>query len=141
HKLVAPYQAVAAADRHFIVGATTPPNWTAFCRVVGLGPLETDPRFADANARRRNREALVKAIENVTRTKTAEHWLALLRKAGVPCGEIAEYGDVFNDEQLLARKSFVDLEHPVLGTVRGLGSPIRLGRTPVRHRRAGPRLG
>ena len=33
------------------------------------------------------------------------------------------------------------LEHPVLGTVRGLGSPMRLGRTPVRHRRAGPRLG
>ena len=141
HKLVAPYQAVAASDRHFIVGATTPPNWTAFCRVVGLEPLETDARFADANARRRNREALVVAIEKMTRTKPAEHWLALLRTAGVPCGEIADYGDVFNDEHLLARKFFVDLEHPVLGTLRGLGSPMRLGRTPVRHRRAGPRLG
>src|SRR5207247_6986705 len=61
HKLVAPYQAVAASDRHFIVGATTPPNWTAFCRVVGLGTLETDAPFADANTRRRNREALVLA--------------------------------------------------------------------------------
>ena len=141
HKLVAPYQAVAASDRHFIVGATTPPNWTAFCRVVGLGPLETDPRFADANARRRNRDALVEAIERVTRTKPAAHWLALLRKVGVPCGEIADYADVFNDEHLLARKFFVDLEHPVLGTLRGLGSPMRFGRTPVAHRRAGPRLG
>jgi crotonobetainyl-CoA:carnitine CoA-transferase CaiB-like acyl-CoA transferase len=141
HKLVAPYQAVAASDRHFIVGATTPPNWQAFCGAIGLGPIETDPRFADANARRRNREALVLAIERVTRTKPAEHWLALLRKAGVPCGEIADYRDVFNDEHLLARKFFVDLEHPVLGTLRGLGSPMRLGRTPVAHRRAGPRLG
>ena len=141
HKLVAPYQAVAASDRHFIVGATTPPNWTAFCRVVGLGPLETDPRFADANARRRNRDALVEAIERVTRTKPAAHWLALLRKVGVPCGEIADYADVFNDQHLLARKFFVDLEHPVLGTLRGLGSPMRFGRTPVAHRRAGPRLG
>src|SRR5256886_9815969 len=44
HKLVAPYQAVAAADRHFIVGATTPPNWTAFCRVGGPGALESDSR-------------------------------------------------------------------------------------------------
>ena len=141
HKLVAPYQAIAAADRHFIVGATTPPNWTAFCRVVGLEPLETDPRFADANARRRNREQLVAAIEKVTRTRPAEHWLGLLRTAGVPCGEIADYHDVFTDAHLLARQFFVDLEHPVLGTVRGLGSPMRLGRTPVRHRRAGPRLG
>jgi crotonobetainyl-CoA:carnitine CoA-transferase CaiB-like acyl-CoA transferase len=141
HKLVAPYQAVAASDRHLIVGATTPPTWTAFCRVLGLGGLESDPRFADANARLRNRAALVAEIEEVTRTKPAGHWLGLLREAGVPCGEIADYGDVFDDPHLLARNFFVDLEHPVLGTLRGLGSPLRLERTPVRHRRAGPRLG
>jgi crotonobetainyl-CoA:carnitine CoA-transferase CaiB-like acyl-CoA transferase len=103
--------------------------------------LETDPRFADANARRRNRAALIALIEDVTRTKPAAHWLGLLRKAGVPCGEIADYRDVFDDPHLLARKFFVDLEHPVLGRVRGLGSPLRLTRTPVQHRRAGPRLG
>src|SRR5438309_4510949 len=141
HKLVAPYQAVAASDRHFIVGATTPPNWKAFCGVVGLGSLEADQRFVDANARLRNREELVPAIEKVTRTKPAEHWLALLREAGVPCGEIADYSDVFNDEHLLARKFFVDLEHPVLGTLRWLGSLMLLGRSPVRMCRAGPRLG
>ncbi len=141
HKLVAPYQAVAGSDRHFIVGATTPPNWSAFCRVLGLAPLETDARFADANARRHHRAELVAAIERVTRTKPAAHWLGLLREAGVPCGEIADYRDVFADPHLLARKFFVDLEHPVLGTLRGLGSPLRLERTPVRHRRAGPRLG
>jgi len=141
HKLVAPYQAVAASDRHFIVGATTPPNWTAFCRVLGLGALESDSRYGDANARRHHRAELVAAIEQVTRTRPAAHWLALLRDAGVPCGEIADYGNVFEDPHLLARKFFIDLEHPVLGALRGLGSPLRLERTPVRHRRAGPLLG
>lgn len=141
HKMLAPYQAVASSDGHFIVGATTPPNWTAFCRVLGLGGLESDSRFADANARRRNRVDLIAEIERITRTKPSAHWLELLRKAGVPCGDIADYGDVFTDPHLLARKFFVDLEHPVLGTLRGLGSPMRLERTPVRHRRAGPRLG
>jgi crotonobetainyl-CoA:carnitine CoA-transferase CaiB-like acyl-CoA transferase len=141
HKLVAPYQAVAASDRHFIVGATTPPTWVSFCRALGLDALETDARFADANARRRNRPALVALIEQVTRTRPAAHWLGLLRDAGVPCGEIADYRDVFEDPHLVARNFFVDLEHPVLGTLRGLGSPLRLERTPVRHRRAGPRLG
>jgi crotonobetainyl-CoA:carnitine CoA-transferase CaiB-like acyl-CoA transferase len=141
HKLVAPYQAVAASDRHFIVGATTPPNWTAFCGVLSLSAAESDPRFADANARRRNRAALIALIEDVTRTKPAAHWLELLRDAGVPCGEIADYQDVFEDPHLAARQFLVDLEHPVLGTLRGLGSPLRMERTPVRHRRAGPRLG
>lgn len=141
HKLLAPYQAVASSDGHFIVGATTPPNWTAFCRALALGALESDSRFADANSRRRHRVELIAEIERITRTKPSAHWLELLRKAAVPCGDIADYGAVFTDPHLLARKFFVDLEHPVLGTLRGLGSPVRLERTPVRHRRAGPRLG
>lgn len=141
HKLVAPYQAVAASDRHFIVGATTPPNWTAFCRALGLGALERDKRYAEANGRRRNRQDLIGEIEQVTKTKPAAHWLGVLREAGVPCGEIADYGDVFNDPHLTERGFFVDLPHPALGTLRSLGSPLRLERTPVRHNRAGPRLG
>ena len=141
HKLVAPYQAIAAADRHFIVGATTPPNWTAFCRVLGLEGLERDPRYADATLRRHNRDSLIAAIEAITATKPAAHWLAALRAAGVPCGEIADYGDVFSDPHLVARQFFMDLPHPRLGAIRGLGSPLRLERTPVRHRRSGPLLG
>ena len=141
HKLVAPYQAVAASDGHFLIGATTPPTWKAFCRTLGLESLENDRRYIDASLRRRNREALIPTIESVTRTKTAAEWLAALRAAGVPCGEIADYGDVFADPHLVARGFFIDLPHPSLGTVRGLGSPLRLARTPVRHARAGPRLG
>ena len=141
HKLVAPYQAIAASDRHFIVGATTPLTWAAFCRVLGLAALESDSRFTNANTRQRNRPALIALIEQVTRTKPAAHWLGLLRDAGVPCGEIAGYREVFDDPHLAARKFFVDLEHPVLGNLRGLGSPLRLERTPVRHQRAGPLLG
>src|SRR3954466_16327682 len=52
HRLVGPYQAIRAADAHFVIGATTPPNWSAFCRALGLEHLERDPRFADATLRR-----------------------------------------------------------------------------------------
>lgn len=141
HKLVAPYQAIRAADGHFIVGATTPPNWTAFCAALGLAALEHDPRFADATRRRANVSALIPLIEEVTATRPMAHWLALLRQAGVPCGEIADYGTAFADPHLEARGFFSELDHPTLGRIRGLGSPLRLGRTPVRLERAGPLLG
>src|SRR6266849_7661141 len=88
HKLVGPYQAVRAADAHFVVGATTVPTWRSFCAALGLGRLERDPRFADGTLRRRNTEELIPLIEEVTATRPAAHWLALLRGAGVPCGEI-----------------------------------------------------
>jgi len=141
HKLVGPYQAIRASDEHFVIGATTAPNWTAFCRALGLEKLERDPRFSDATLRQRARDTLIPLIEEVTATRPAAHWLALLRDAGVPCGEIQDYGRVFNDPHLLAREFFVDLEHPRLGTVRALGTPLRLESSPAEIRRAGPMLG
>jgi len=141
HKLVGPYQAVAASDHHFVVGATTPPTWTAFCGALGLAHLEHDPRFADGTLRRRNAGALIPLIEEVTAARPAAHWLATLRAAGVPCGEISDYGAVFEDPHLEGRGFFVDLPHPTLGSVRALGTPLRLGSSPLRIERAGPLLG
>lgn len=141
HKLVAPYQAVASADGHFIIGATTPRNWTSFCRVLGLEHLEKDERFASASRRRANVKELIPLIEAVTRLHPVAHWLAKLREAGVPCGEIADYDAVFSDPHLSARGFFVDLPHATLGSVRSLASPVRLARTPPRLERAGPLLG
>ncbi len=141
HNFIAPYQAVRSADGHFIIGPTSAPNWTAFCRVLGLEPLESDPRFADGVSRKRNVDALIPLIEAVTATKPTAHWLEALRGAGVPCGEVRDYGEVFTDPHLLERGFIADLAHPKLGTVRGLGSAIGLTRTPPRIGHAGPALG
>jgi formyl-CoA transferase len=141
HKLVAPYQAVRAADGHFVVGATTPRNWASFCRVLGLDRIERDERFADAASRRRNVRELIPLIEEVTRVQPMAHWLERLREAGVPCAEIQDYGQVFADPHLRARGFFRDVRHAALGDIRALGSPIGLTRTPPRVERAGPLLG
>ena len=141
HKLVAPYQAVRAADGHFVLGATTPPNWAAFCRALGLVSLERDVRFADATARRAHADQLIPLIEEVTATRPAAYWVDALRAAGVPCGEIADYGAVFNDPHLAARDFFVDLVHPRLGRLRALGTPLRFETSRAAFERAGPLLG
>ena len=141
HKLVAPYQAVRAADRYIVIGATTPPNWTAFCRALGIERLERDARFADATQRRAHADQLIPLIEEITATRPAAHWLERLRAAGVPCGEIADYAAVFNDPHLAARDFFVDLAHPRLGTLRALGTPLRFETSQATIERAGPLLG
>ena len=141
HRLLAPYQAVRSADGYFILGATTPPTWTGFCRALGLGSLEHDPRFDDGNRRRANIGELIPLIEAVTTTRPSAHWLSVLRAAGVPCGEILDYGRVFTDPQLRGRGFFAELAHPTLGPVTALGSPLRLPASPLRIERAGPGLG
>jgi len=48
---------------------------------------------------------------------------------------------VFADPHLSERGFFVDLPHPRLGSVRALGTPLRLRSSPARIARAGPLLG
>ena len=108
---------------------------------MGLERLRRDERFADANRRRRNRDVLIRAIEDVTITKPKDHWIAVLRAVGVPCAPIQDYGRVYTDPHLLARDFFWDAPHPTLPAVRQLGSPMRFSDSKVRRGRAGPRFG
>jgi crotonobetainyl-CoA:carnitine CoA-transferase CaiB-like acyl-CoA transferase len=141
HQSTAPYQAFRAADGHFTAGVPSPVLWTAFLRVLGLEELEGDPRFATNADRHANRDELAGLIEEVTAERDRAHWIAAFQAAGVPCGAIQTYDQVFADPQLTAREFFWDAPHPTLGEVRQLGSPMRLGATPTRRDGAGPRLG
>jgi formyl-CoA transferase len=141
HQNNAPYQAVRAADGYFTIGATSRRNWEAFCEALGLEKLIDDERFSDTNSRHKHRDVLIPLIEAVTQTAPKEHWIEVLDRAGVPCAPIQDYGQVFNDAHLLARKYFWDAPHPTLGSVRQLGSPMRFSRTQTRREKAGPLFG
>jgi crotonobetainyl-CoA:carnitine CoA-transferase CaiB-like acyl-CoA transferase len=141
HQTSAPYQALRASDGFFTIGATSVPNWRALCKVLGLAHLENDPRFAKNHLRHQNRHALIPLIEEVTAAGPAAHWVAALSEAGVPCGPLHSYDQVFNDPHLNDRKFFQDAPHKKLGPVKQLGSPMRLSETPPQMRSAGPLLG
>jgi formyl-CoA transferase len=132
---------VRSADGHVTIGAVTSKTWDAFCRALGLDELLTDERYGDASSRHAHRPSLIPAIEAVTTTLTTDEVIERLDAAGVPCAPIAHYDQVFTDEHLTQRDYYWDAEHPLMGQVRQLGSPMRLSRTPVRRGPAGPRLG
>ena len=141
HQSTAPYQAVRTADGHVTIGANTPRNWSAFCAEFGLDHLTRDPRYADGYQRLLHREELVAEIERETAHWGSAELLAKLEEIGVPCAPIADYGEVFADPALTERDFFWSGEHPRLGPVRQLGSPMRFSRTPAVRGRAGPALG
>jgi formyl-CoA transferase len=141
HQSMAPYQAIAARDGYLTIGAVTPKTWSSFCAVLGLEDLAADARFGTASSRYEHRAQLISLIERAT-TKWGKQELAgALAAAGVPCAPLATYGEVFTDHNLVDGGFYWDAEHPVLGPVRQLGSPVRLSRTPVHRGPAGPALG
>ena len=73
--------------------------------------------------------------------ETCAEWLTRFEAEGIPCGPINDYGQVFADPQVVAREMAVEVEHPVLGRLRGLGTPIKMSATPLDPRRRAPQLG
>ena len=141
HRLGAPYQAFRASDGHFTVGAANERLWPRFAGLLGLEPLTSDPRFATAAARLRNRAALQALVEAVTVGRPRHHWLALCEEAGIPAGPIYSVPEALADPHALARGMVQELEHPRVGRVKALGNPVKLSKSPATMRKSAPELG
>jgi formyl-CoA transferase/CoA:oxalate CoA-transferase len=122
---VVPYQALETRDGHLIIAVFAEKFWGAFCRVCGHPEWEWDPRFATNPDRVRHRGELTPLIERLFKERTTAEWLEALRREGVPAAPIQRVDQVLADPQVLLRKMVTDLQHPTLGTLKTLGSPIK----------------
>jgi len=141
HRLTAPYQAFRCADGHITIGAANDRNFAKVARVLGHHEWLTDARFTGNSQRIAHREELARLIEEETIKQPIAFWLGELEQAGVPCGPILNYKDALETPQAIAREMTVEVDHPTLGALRTLGTPIKMSATPLDPKRRGPMLG
>ncbi len=138
HRMSAPYQALRCADGYINLGAANQRTWERFARVIGRPDLIDRPEYVDNKRRVQNRHQLAREIETVTLTQPRAHWLKVLDEAGVPCGPIFNYAEVFADPHVQERGMVQEMDHPVGGRVRVLGPAAKLSETPARLSRPSP---
>ena len=141
HRMTAPYQAFRCADGYITIGAANDRNFAKLARVLGHPEWIADARFAADHQRVAHRAELAALIEADTSRQPRAHWIAELEQAGVPCGPILDYEDALTTPQALAREMTVDVDHPTLGPLRTLGTPIKMSAAPLNPRRRAPMLG
>jgi crotonobetainyl-CoA:carnitine CoA-transferase CaiB-like acyl-CoA transferase len=141
HQNIVPYQVFEVADGHLILAVGNDAQFARLCTIAGCSELATDPRFARNASRVRNRAVLVPLLAAHLKLRSRAEWLADLEAAKVPAGPINDLAEVFADPHVQHRGMAVELPHPLAGSVRLVASPIKLGATPVRYRRAPPLLG
>jgi formyl-CoA transferase/CoA:oxalate CoA-transferase len=130
HASVVPYQAFATRDGHVVVAVFAEKFWGGFCRAIERPDLGRDSRF-DSNPKRvERREELVPILEGVFPARTTADWLTRLQQEGVPVAPINTVDQVVADPQVLLRRMVVDLDHPKLGTLHTLGTPIKAAGAP-----------
>lgn len=141
HANIVPYQTFACADGHLIVATGNDGQYQKFVEAGGQPELGSDPRFATNPLRVQNRDQLVPLLADMVKLKKRDEWIALLEEKGVPCGPINDVGEVFANEQVVAREMAIDLPHPSAGQVKLVRNPIRMSATPATSGMAPPLLG
>ncbi|MEZ5286964.1 MAG: CoA transferase [Vicinamibacterales bacterium] len=141
HRMVAPYQAFRCADGFITVGAANARTCARLAALLGHPEWTSDDRFRTATARVANRDTLATLIDAVTGDEPRAVWTARLDDAGIPCGPILDYDEALAHPQAQARAMTVDVQHPLLGPQRQLGTPLKLSATPLNAVRRAPMLG
>ena len=140
HPSIVPFETFTTLSDPIMVAAGNDRLWATLCELMELD-IACDPRFA-TNPQRNERYAELRPIlAEKFITKTAEEWQPMFDKAGIPSGPINTVDKVVKNEQVVAREMILEVEHPVAGTTRVPGIPIKLSRTPGEIRMAAPVLG
>lgn len=125
HPVVSPCGVFQTKDGPLNIAANTPNMWVTLCNILDLNELVSDIRFIDNASRAVNREELKNLIEHKLSTFDRQHWTQLFNKSGVPAGPINNLAEVFSDSQVLHCKLVEEINHPVLGPLKLVGSPIQ----------------
>jgi crotonobetainyl-CoA:carnitine CoA-transferase CaiB-like acyl-CoA transferase len=142
HRRAAPYQAYRSGDGYVTVGANNNKLWNNFCTMVCARPeWLKDARFATTAARLANVDALEREIEAVLTTHPTAHWVEKLDAAGVPGGPVFGYEQIMHDPHIKARNMVVDMEHPIIGSMKAMGLPIKSTGELTAIRKPAPWLG
>ena len=141
HPNIVPYQAFETLDGWIIVAAGNDRQWRAFCGAIDQPKLAADPRYTTNDGRVTNREVLIPALEAIFETATSDYWLTRLKAAGVPSGPVNTVAQALESPQVEGRSMVQQIEHPTIGPLRMVASPLKLESTPPAIPRHPPLLG
>jgi crotonobetainyl-CoA:carnitine CoA-transferase CaiB-like acyl-CoA transferase len=119
----------AGDDEWCVVSISTDDEWRSTANLLDHPEWIDDPRFATGESRLAHRRELVELVSVWTRTRTPLRVAELLQSAGVPAGPMNRPPDVLEDPQLIERKLFSDMVHPLIE--RPL--PAETGPGPFQH--------
>jgi len=142
HRRSTPYQAYKTQDGYVTVGGNNDKLWTNFCtQVLNKPELLKDARFNPLAARLKNIDALQDEIEKVFMTAPTAHWVGKLDAASVPAGPVYTYEQALADPHIVARNMVTEIDHPKIGRMKNMGSPVKTSVEFTKTRSPAPWLG
>jgi crotonobetainyl-CoA:carnitine CoA-transferase CaiB-like acyl-CoA transferase len=139
HPSAVPVQLFRTLDGWIFVMCMTEKFWRALLGVLARDDLAADPRYADAQARRDNRDALTTVLDTEFQRATTGHWLARLQGL-LPVAPVHDLPQALDNPYARQIGMVRPLPHPARPDFRVLANPIKLDGARLPSRLA-PTLG
>ncbi len=123
-------------NKYLSVGAIEVKFWHQLCEGLGLPDLKSK-QFSQGL----EKEEVFKQVQNTFLTKTQQEWVDHFKNYDTCIMPVNNFAEACSDPQILARNMVVELDHPKLGKVKNIASPIKLSRTPLTIRSIAPKIG
>ena len=116
HANLVPYQLFRAGDRPLVIAVGSDSQWDACARALGLIGLADDPALNINAGRIADRDRVTSEMQRLLETQAADHWIAILGRAGVPCGVVKTVLEAVRDAAAAS---------PVTGMPSSVGGAVR----------------
>jgi crotonobetainyl-CoA:carnitine CoA-transferase CaiB-like acyl-CoA transferase len=136
HPNLAPYSTFRTRTCDIFMGVGNDGSFRKLCEFLGMPEVAQDERFATNGARVVNRDALTELLDARFADEDGFELCPRMLAAGLPAGPVTHVDQALAAPHTAHREMVTEL-----GWFRGLGTPIKMSRTPGGTRREPPRFG
>jgi crotonobetainyl-CoA:carnitine CoA-transferase CaiB-like acyl-CoA transferase len=135
-----PHNLFATREGFLAIAVETDEQWIRLVKLLEDASLD-DPTLATASGRLGQLERVEASVSRWAAALASERAAEMCQAAGVPAAPVRSLADVVTDRDVVLRGLIPEVDHPVVGKLRLLGTPLRLSRTPAKVRHCAPLLG
>jgi crotonobetainyl-CoA:carnitine CoA-transferase CaiB-like acyl-CoA transferase len=137
---MAPNGLYDAADGKMMISCGNDRLFARLCSALGADDMPSDPRFATNAARLANLDAMNARMSAILAGETRDYWIERLRQEGVPAGSVRSPLEALASDETAASGMLHEIDHPLVGRMSIVGSPLHFSDTPAAAPRPSPGL-
>ncbi len=128
HFVHVPYDTFQCSDGYIVIAVISDSFWEALLAIIPAEDLNTEENKSQPG-RLKNKAVINQRLNDILSTHTQAYWLEKLRAARIPCAPVYNLAQALSNEQVLARNMVVEVLHPLGGSIRMPGNPVKLSET------------
>lgn len=128
HFVHVPYDTFHCSDGYIIIAVITDNFWAALMEVVDAPDLDTEENKGQPG-RWKNQKQINQRLNGILSTNTQKYWLDKMQAKRIPCAPVNNIAQALCDEQIVSRNMVIEVEHPLGGTAKMPGNPVKLSDT------------